>query len=296
MLVVARVTSIDLSRRTVQLDTAPYELAYDILVNALGSGADSETVPGVGDHAYSVAEASQAARLASRLTDCPKGSTLAVVGGGLTGIETATELAEAHPDLRVQLVTAGRFGGWLSQSAQHHLHRSVAVRTIDLHDQLCVDRIRADGLVLEDGRELSSEVVVWAAGFRAPPVARDAGLAVDERGRMIVDTALRSVSHPDVYGIGDAAAAPGPGELTTRMSCQTGLPMGMFAADAVARRLTGHATKPVRIRYVWQNISLGRRDGITQFTRPDDSPIAAVLTGRSAARFKESVTRGAALA
>lgn len=45
------------------------------------------------------------------------------------------------------------------------------------------------------------------------------------------------------------------------------------------------------MRYVWQNISLGRRDGITQFTRGDDSPLPAVMTGWKAARFKEAVTR-----
>lgn len=43
--------------------------------------------------------------------------------------------------------------------------------------------------------------------FRVPGVATRAGLAVDQRGRMIVDAGLRSVSHPDVVGIGDAAAS-----------------------------------------------------------------------------------------
>jgi hypothetical protein len=49
----------------------------------------------------------------------------------------------------------------------------------------------------------------------------------------------------------------------------------------------------LRLRYVWQNISLGRTDGVTQFTRADDSSLPAVLTGRISARFKEAITRGA---
>ncbi|KPC58393.1 hypothetical protein [Streptomyces chattanoogensis] len=60
--------------------------------------------------------------------------------------------------------------------------------------------------------------------------------------------------------------------------------------------LTGRTPKPLRLRYVWQNISLGRRDGLTQFTRADDSPVAAVLTGRASARFKEAITRGTVFA
>lgn len=126
-------------------------------------------------------------------------------------------------------------------------------------------------------------MVVWAAGFRVPALAADAGLAVDDAGRMIVDDRLRSVSHPTVYGIGDAAAR-------IRMSCQTSLPMGQY----VARALAGRTSAAHRVRYVWQNISLGRRNGITQFTRADDSPVPAVLTGRTAARFKEAITRAAA--
>jgi NADH:quinone reductase (non-electrogenic) len=78
------------------------------------------------------------------------------------------------------------------------------------------------------------------------------------------------------------------------MSCQTGLPMGQYVADEITRRITGRRSKPLRIRYVWQNISLGRRDGVTQFTHVDDSPRRLVLAGRSSARFKEAITRGAA--
>jgi NADH dehydrogenase FAD-containing subunit len=102
------------------------------------------------------------------------------------------------------------------------------------------------------------------------------------------------VSHQEVYAIGDVVAAPTPGGTETRMSCQTALPMGQYVAKEIARTLKGRASKPIRIRYVWQNISLGRRDGVTQFTRADDSPLNLVLTGRLSAWFKEAITRGAA--
>ncbi|MFE7118738.1 oxidoreductase, partial [Streptomyces sp. NPDC057654] len=87
-----------------------------------------------------------------------------------------------------------------------------------------------------------------------------------------------------------------PGGAASRMSCQTGLPMGAYAARSVVASLTGRTPAPLRLRYVWQNISLGRHDGLTQFTRRDDTPVDAVLTGRPSARFKEAVTRGTVLA
>jgi hypothetical protein len=76
------------------------------------------------------------------------------------------------------------------------------------------------------------------------------------------------------------------------MSCQTALPMGVQVADGIAAVLTGRDPKPLRMRYVWQNISLGRLDGLTQFVRTDDRSVEFVLTGRTAARFKEIITRG----
>lgn len=210
----------------------------------------------------------------------------------MTGVETATELAEAHPRLRVRLVSDAPVGGWLSARAQRYLRRELDLRGIAVRDSARIAEVGAHGMLLDDGEELPADAVVWAAGFRVPPLAAEAGLAVDGHGRMVVDATLRSMSHPRVYGIGDAAAAPTPGGAESRMSCQTGLPMGSQVADRIADRLTGRDPSPLRLRYVWQNISLGRRAGITQFTRADDSPRDVVLTGRTAARFKELITRG----
>ncbi|MEU8404959.1 FAD-dependent oxidoreductase [Micromonospora sp. NPDC048842] len=289
-LVVARVTAIDVDASTVRMDAEPYTVGFDTLVYALGSGADVGSVPGVRQHAFTIAEAAQAQRLRSHLLGASAGDVVAVVGGGLTGIETATELAEAYPGLRIELVTSDDLGGWLSPPARRHLGRAFDRMGIGVRQGVRVEMVSAAGLRLDDGRDLDAEVVVWTAGFRVSALADRAGLAVDGRGRMIVDETCRSVSHPQVYGIGDAAAAPAFGG-ETRMSCQTGLPMGLYAADAIAAVLNGRTPTPLRIRYVWQNISLGRRDGITQFTRADDSPIGAVLTGRSAIGFKEAISR-----
>ncbi|GAA4974157.1 NADH dehydrogenase FAD-containing subunit [Nonomuraea thailandensis] len=244
-LMVAGVTGIDLGARIVRLAAAPYEVGYDVLVYALGSGADVHAVPGAAEHAFTLAGEEEAVVLRSRLAEA---RSVAVVGGGLTGIEAAAEFKEAHPRLEVQLISAGPVGDGLVARARGHLHR-------------------VSGL------------------------AADSGLATDEQGRMLVDPSLRSLSHPEVFGIGDAAAARTAGGIS-RMSCQTGLPMGLHAGDAVARLVAGQDPRPVRIRSVWQHISLGRRDGVTQFSRADDSPLGPVLTGGVAARYKELVIRG----
>ncbi|MFD7665711.1 NAD(P)/FAD-dependent oxidoreductase [Streptomyces sp. NPDC059788] len=293
-LVVARATAIDAAARTVRLDTAPYALTYDTLVYALGSTADTTTVPGAAEHTSAVATHQDAARLRARTADT--WGPLAVAGAGLTGIETAAELAEAHPGRTVHLVTQGQLGPGLSERGRRYLRTALGRRGVDLREHTRVREVAAHGLVLADGGELPADTVVWTAGFRVPGLARAAGFAVDDRGLVAVDPTLRSLSHPEVFAAGDAVAAYGPGGVASRMSCQTGLPMGAYVARSVAASLTGRTPDPLRLRYVWQNISLGRHDGLTQFTRPDDSPVGAVLTGRASARFKEAVTRGTVLA
>lgn len=291
-LVVDRAVEIDAARRTVRLAGGQQVGPYDTLIYALGSRADRTAVPGAAEHAYDVSDAEQALRLRDRI---PEAGVVAVVGGGLTGLEAATELAETHPGLKVKLVTSGMLGEALSERARRHLARVFARLGIETVDEVRVREVRADGLLLAGGDHVGADTVVWTTGFRVPGLARDAGFEVDGNGRMVVDRTLRSVSHDAVYGVGDAAAARLGSGQELRMSCATGMPSAQVAAKAVLARMAGRPGKPLRFRYFNQNISLGRRDGLIQFVRADDSPVERVLTGRKAFWYKEIIVRGAVL-
>ncbi|MEU3272996.1 FAD-dependent oxidoreductase [Saccharomonospora sp. NPDC006951] len=282
-----RVTKIDPGTRTVTLDEGE-PLTYDILVYALGSTADFESVPGVAEHAFTVASAEQAAALRERLKTS---GAVVVVGGGLTGIEAATEIAETKPGLKVKLVTGGVFGEALSEKGRKHLRKVFGRLGIGIVDNAIVKEVSAAGVLLADEEHLEADTVVWTTGFRVPELARAAGLECDASGRLVVDETLRSVSHPDVYGVGDAAAAHMKTGQKLRMACATGLPSAMQLARSISGALEGKPGKPLRFRYFNQCISLGRRDALVQFVRADDSPVSAVLTGRFAARYKETIVR-----
>jgi NADH dehydrogenase len=292
----AWVTAVDTERKTVAIagTDGPGEIAYDTLVYALGSTAADCGVPGVAEHAHDLAGKQSALRLRARLAGLAAGATVLVVGGGLTGIEAVTEIAEARPDLDVSLAARSGLGDWLSEKARRHLRKAVDRLGITVHEHTGITSVEPAGAVTADGRTIPAQVTVWTAGFAVQPGAAPTTLRVSPTGQIVVDETMRSVSHPDVYAVGDAALAPGANGAPLRMSCASGVPTAHQAADAIAARLTGRELPPNKIGYSAQCFSLGRRDAIVQWVTSDDQPKPTAVTGKTAARIKELICKSAA--
>ncbi|MFR9799138.1 NAD(P)/FAD-dependent oxidoreductase [Streptomyces sp. MS06] len=296
---VARVTAVDVDRREVTVADAHGArdvLGYDTLVYALGSGWNDQGVPGTAEHAVQIAGRPGALRARERLARLGAGRPVLVVGGGLTGLEAAAEIAEARPDLSVSLATRGALGDWLSPKGRRHLRKVFDGLGVTVHEQTAVTGVEADRVTTAAGGTVPAAVTVWTTGFAVHPLAQATALDVTDTGQIVVDATMRSVSHPDVYAVGDAAMAMGPGDKPLRMSCATGTPMAWQAADAIAARLTGRKVPKVPMRYFNQCISLGRRQGLVQYVTADDRAVRAALTGRPAAVYKELICKGAAWA
>jgi len=270
------------------------ELGYDTLVYALGSGWNPQGVPGTAEHAYELAGRPGALRLRERLARLDAGQSVVVVGGGLTGLETATEIAESRPDLRISLATSGGLGDWLSPKGRGHLRKVFRKLGITVYEHAAVTGVEADRVVTADGTAVPAAVTVWTTGFAVHPIARATTLKVTGTGQIVVDGSMRSVSHPDVYAVGDTAMAIGAGDKPLRMSCASGVLTAWRAADTIAAGLTGGKPSNAPIRYFNQCISLGRKEGLIQYVTADDRAVPAALTGRLAAVYKELVCKGAA--
>ncbi|WP_433578741.1 NAD(P)/FAD-dependent oxidoreductase [Nocardia brasiliensis] len=265
-------------------------LPYDELIYALGSSTDTDIVPGAADHAWTLNDPRAAHRFAERLNVvAAQGGTVAVCGGGLTGIEAAAEIAENHPGLRVTLVSSGAPGAMMSDKARAYLNRALDRLGVVREIGRAVTKVLPDAVELAGGTVVPADLTLWTTGVRVAPLAAAAGIATDERGLIVVDETLRSVSHPNIHAVGDAAAIRMPwGQI--HGTCQSGIPTAAYTADAIARELRGKAPKPFRFGYFHQPVSLGRRDAIIQFTRSDDTPGRFYLTGRAAVTYKESVS------
>ncbi|MBF6353695.1 FAD-dependent oxidoreductase [Nocardia higoensis] len=287
----ARVLAVDPDRRTVTVadGEGTDELAYDTLLYTLGSTAAGHGVPGVDEHAFHVAARPAALRLRARLDELDEGGKVLVVGGNLTAIETATEIAESRPGLRVDLATSGELGGWLGPKARRHLLRAFDRFGITVHEHTAIERVEQASAVAADGTAFASDATVWAAGFAVPSIAAAGGLEVVANGQIEVDRQMRSVSHPDVYVAGDSAFVIGDNGRPLPMSCASAGFTGLQATIAIIGDRTGRTIKTNALSYFGNHISLGRKDAIFQLVDGDARSKPGALCGRSAARVKAAI-------
>ena len=155
------------------------------------------------------------------------GVVVVVVGGGLTGIEAASEFAEAGRN--VTLVT-GALGPSLAKGGRRSVAKRLSKLGVTVVDNETVTQVQPDRIALRDGKELPSAATVWTAGFGVPTLAADSGLSTDRLGRLLTDETLTSVDDPAIIAAGDAAS---PSAQPLRMSCQLAMPLASHAADTV---------------------------------------------------------------
>ncbi|NUR87752.1 MAG: FAD-dependent oxidoreductase, partial [Nonomuraea sp.] len=227
-LAVDTAAAIDAAGRTVRLGSGR-TLGYDYLVYAVGSGTP------VPEHAYGIADLESARRLRDRLAELPGRAPVTVVGGGLTGIETAAELAERGR--RVTLVCGSGLAPTFSPGARKAMARWLARHGVAVLEGVKATDVGAEEVALSGGSSVASAATIWAGGFAVPGLAAGSGLRTDEAGRLLTDETLTSVDDERIVAAGDAAA---PSGRALRMSCYAAGPLGAQAANTVLSRIAGN--------------------------------------------------------
>ncbi|WP_219536484.1 NAD(P)/FAD-dependent oxidoreductase [Nonomuraea guangzhouensis] len=298
----ARVTAIDPEHRIVTMAPADGaaggggELGYDTLVYALGSRGDDGSVPGAAEHAFDVAARPSALRLRERLDSLDRrggSGNVVVVGDGLTGIEAATEIAEARPGLSVTLVARHELGARLSAGARRYLRQACDRLGVTVVEHTSVEAVEATRVLCADGTALASDAAVWTAGFAVSPIAAAGGLEVTGKGPIVVDRTMRSVSHPDVYAIGDSVHAIGDNGRPLPMSCASAGYTGRQTIEAIVGRLTGRKIAHTKLVHTYNHISLGRRNAILQTVDDQGQAKPTYQGGRQPSRVQAAIHRTA---
>jgi NADH dehydrogenase len=238
--VLGRVTGIDLGQSAITLASVAdvdgnemmpvRRIAYGSLAVAVGSLSNDFGIPGVREFSRQLDSREQAERFQSNFAarlhrvnaqrDADAKLSVAIVGGGATGVELAADMHNVVQRLReygfedfsperlvvtVIEATPGllpRLPDRIGVSVARELERiGVTVRCATR-----VAEVRKDAVVTSDGEEIPADISVWAAGVRAPRWITDCGFPTDRLGRIEVDPDLSVKGHPSVFAIGDCCA------------------------------------------------------------------------------------------
>ena len=291
-IVIGEVTRVDHAAREAHVRTSGGDertIGYDIVVLAPGSRSRVLPVPGLAEHGIGFKTVQEAIYLRNHVLaqlDVAASEeeaarrraalTFVFVGGGYAGVEALGELEdlardaiENYPDLdasemRWVLVDAAErilpeLPEGLASYAQDLLQR----RRIAVKLATRLESAEGGVIRLSDGETFPAETLVWTAGVKPSPLARESGLPVDDQGRLVVDRSLRVEGVEDVWGAGDAAAVPD--ETTGGLSpptAQHGLRQGKRVAANIQAALAGDPLQP----FIYANIggvcSLGRYKGV----------------------------------
>lgn len=205
--VYGEITSIDLNKKQILFENRE-PLSYDELVIGLGCEDKYHNVPGADVYTHSIQTIDKSRKTYQTLNNLGSGATVSIVGGGLSGIELASELNESRPDLKIKLFDRGEHilstfperlynyvEGWFTKHGVEIVHQSNITRveefTLYNHDE-----------------PVHSDVIVWTAGIRPNKLVRELDIEKDPQGRAILTPHHHIPSDESVFVVGDCASLP----------------------------------------------------------------------------------------
>jgi NADH dehydrogenase len=226
------VRAVDVANRCVIVDSGPID--YDALILAPGSRTEFFNTPGARENSWDYKSLQQAVELRERIIDlCEHADhtldaaarrsmlTFVVVGGGYTGIELVTEMSDflfryvarkyrGIDASEIQLIVLeaapdvlGGIGPKLAAHARKRLHLS----GIEVRTSTRVTRVLEGAVEVNGNETVAADTVIWAAGVRASELIESLPGPHDRIGRAVVNASLQLEGHPEVFVIGDSAAA-----------------------------------------------------------------------------------------
>ena len=203
-LILGRAAGIDTQARHVTVPGRP-PVAYDVLSVDLGITSDLPSLPGFMEHAVAAKPlAAYAARWETFVRSAPSAPHVTVLGAGVGGVELALAMQHRLPSAKITVIEHSVALPHMGRRARARLLALLSEHGIALIEQCEAVRVEKDAVLLSDGRSLRSDFTLGAAGSRPQDWLTGTGLAL-HNGYVTVDPTLRSVSHPEIFAVGDCA-------------------------------------------------------------------------------------------
>ena len=259
---------------------------YDTLVLAVGSHTNDFGTPGVAENAIALENTEEADRFHRRLVNAflrahaqttplrPEQLQVAIVGAGATGVELAAELhnatrdlvsynldrIEPDKDIRLHLIEASpRILPALPERISDSAHRMLAQLKVQVHTGARVAEVLPQAVRLASGAIIPAELVVWAAGVKAPGFLSELGLETNAINQLVVTATLQTTRDERIFALGDCAAAPWLGHEGKWVPprAQAAHQQSSHLVRELARQLQGKPLRPFRYRDFGSLVSLG---------------------------------------
>ena len=303
----AELKRIDHERKVIETGGG-VEFPYDQLVISLGGQANFFGIPGVEEHGLTMRGIEDAERVRNRVIErfeevslirgeVPESKlTFVVIGGGATGVETASEihtlvheaLAPDYPNIdpyrvRIYLLEAlDHILPELDPALRRAARTRLLNQRIEVRTEAMAEEITADCVKLKGGDQIPTENVIWTAGNRPNQAINDLDLPVDERNGIKVDKFLRVEDHPGIWAIGDCAAIQDVREDNGGVppNAQAAVQEGKVVAKNVLATLDGKEDELEEFKYqpLGQLVELGTDFAVNEV-------MGVRFTGRAAAIF-----------
>ena len=290
-----KATRIDLARREVHLHNDIVE-PFDTLVIAVGSVTNYYGVPGAEENTRPFKTIVDAMTLRARVVELfemaeQAGSdaqrrrllTIAIVGGGVTGVEVAAELIEMardtllprYPSIRADDISVTIFEGGdrvVSSARPDHsayVQRFLERQGVRIHLGAMVERVEPKRLHLIGGRSTDAFTIIWTAGVHPPALVRDLPLLKASGERIRVDKYLHPLDTGGqpvecAYVLGDCAAALRTDGKYQAALAQTAIDMGSYLGESLAREAEGKPAAAFRSKDGGYIISLGQHSSVLE--------------------------------
>lgn len=287
------VRAVDLEKKQVTTELSngdSYTTPFDDIVIALGSVTNTRLVPG-SNHAYTFKTMGDAIHVRNHLIDCferadveldPRRKqalmTVVIVGGGLVGVELIGEITEFVANVtrhyrnvpddapRYVLLDGGdRIMKEMDEDLSGYAKRILQQRGVDVRNGVRVGRIERGRVVISETDFIDAETIILGTGVLPSPFASSLPLDKDRRGRILVDGAMRSTSHPFVWALGDCAAVPDPsgaGDKFYPPLAQHAIREARLLASNILDALAGRPTRPFVYESKGTLASLGQFKGV----------------------------------